>query len=178
MMTETNNATLQQLVNQPYKYGFSTDIEIDTLPPGLNEKIVRNIIKKNNEPDYMFHFRIGALKKWRQMKSPTWAKLDFLEMDYQKIVYYSAPKTKKTLANLDEVDPEIKDTFDKLGISLNEQKRLANVAVDAVFDSVSIATTFKEELEKYGVIFCPISEAIKNYPHLVKQFLGLSLIHI
>lgn len=171
MMTETN-ATLKQLVNQPYKYGFSTDVEIDTLPPGLNEKIIRNIIKKNNEPNYMFHFRIGALKKWRQMKSPNWAKLDFLEMDYQKIVYYSAPKTKKTLANLDEVDPEIKDTFDKLGISLNEQKRLANVAVDAVFDSVSIATTFKAELEKYGVIFCSISEAIKNYPHLVKQFLG------
>ncbi|CAN0325323.1 unnamed protein product [Ascophyllum nodosum] len=166
------NATLQQFVNQPYKYGFFTDIETETLPPGLNEKIIRNIIRKNNEPDYMFQFRIGALKKWRKMKSPTWAKLEFSDIDYQKIIYYSAPKKKKTLSNLNEVDPEIKKTFDKLGISLNEQKRLANVAVDAVFDSVSIVTTFKQELEKYGVIFCPISEAIKTYPHLVKHFLG------
>ena len=170
-MNDTN-ATLQQFVNQPYKYGFFTNIETETLPPGLNEKIIRNILKKNNEPNYMFKFRIGALNKWRKMKSPNWAQLDFLDINYQKIIYYSAPKTKKTLTNLDEVDLEIKNTFDKLGISLNEQKRLANVAVDAVFDSVSIVTTFKEELEKYGVIFCPISEAIKNYPHLIKHFLG------
>nr|YP_009330450.1 sufB [Coccophora langsdorfii]ANS72222.1 sufB [Coccophora langsdorfii] len=166
------NTNLQQFVNQPYKYGFFTNIETETLPPGLNEKIVRNILRKNNEPDYMFKFRIGALKRWRKIKKPTWSKLDLLDIDYQKIIYYSVPKKKKTLANLDEIDPEIKKTFDKLGISLNEQKRLANVAVDAIFDSVSIATTFKEELEKYGVIFCSISKAIKNYPHLVKYFLG------
>lgn len=170
-MNETNT-TLEKLVNQPYKYGFSTDIEIETLPPGLNEKIIRNIIKKNKEPDYMFHFRMGALKKWRKMKSPNWAKLDFLDIDYQKIVYYSAPKTKKKLKDLNEINPELKETFDKLGISLNEQKRLANVAIDAVFDSVSITTTFKSELEKSGVIFCSISEAIKNYPHLIQTFLG------
>lgn len=166
------NATLKKLVNQPYKYGFSTNIEIEALPPGLSEKIIRNIIKKNNEPDYMFQFRTRALKKWRKMKSPKWAKLDFLEIDYQKIVYYSAPKLKKTLSNIEEVNPELKKTFDKLGISLNEQKRLANVAVDAVFDSVSIATTFKDELAKYGVIFCSISDAIKNYPNLINKFLG------
>nr|YP_011007091.1 hypothetical protein V2492_pgp008 [Phaeostrophion irregulare]WAM64378.1 hypothetical protein [Phaeostrophion irregulare] len=166
------NTTLEKLVNQPYKYGFSTDVETETLPPGLNEKIIRNILKKNNEPDYMFHFRMGALKKWRKMKSPKWAKLDFPEIDYQKIVYYSAPKLKKKLTNLNEIDPELKETFDKLGISLNEQKRLANVAVDAVFDSVSITTTFKSELEKSGVIFCSISEAIKCYPHLIQNFLG------
>ncbi|CAM9097564.1 unnamed protein product [Sphacelaria rigidula] len=170
-MNETNT-TLEKIVNQPYKYGFSTNIEIETLPPGLNEKIIRNIIKKNKEPDYMFHFRMGALKKWRKMKSPNWAKLDFLDIDYQNIVYYSAPKTKTKLNDLNEINPEIKETFDKLGISLNEQKRLANIAVDAVFDSVSITTTFKSELEKSGVIFCSISEAIKNYPHLIQTFLG------
>lgn len=166
------NSTLQEIVNQPYKYGFSTEIEIESLPPGLNENIIRNILQKNNEPEYMFHFRMGALKKWRKMRSPKWSKLNFSDVDYQKIVYYSAPKQKKTLNSLDDLDPEIKNTFDKLGISLNEQKRLANVAIDAVFDSVSIATTFKSELEKFGVIFCPISLAIKNYPHLIQNFLG------
>ena len=166
------NSTLETLVNQPYKYGFSTDIEIETLPAGLNENTIRNIVKKKKEPDYMFHFRIAALKKWRKMQKPKWAKLDFLDIDFQKIIYYSAPKQKETLSSLDELDPQIKDTFDKLGISLNEQKRLANVAIDAVFDSVSIATTFKSELEKCGVIFCSISTAISKYPHLIKKFLG------
>lgn len=167
------NSTLETIVNQPYKYGFSTDIEIETLPPGINENIIRKIIKKKNESDYMFQFRMGALKKWRKMKGPKWAKLEFPDLNYQKIVYYSAPKQKKTLHSLDELDPQIKETFDKLGISLNEQKRLANVAVDAVFDSVSIATTFKAELEKFGVIFCPISTAIQKYPHLIQKFLGV-----
>ncbi|CAL8412608.1 unnamed protein product [Dictyota dichotoma] len=166
------NSTLENIVNQPYKYGFSTDIPIETLPPGLNENIIRKILQKNNEPDYMFQFRIGALKKWRRMKKPRWANLNFLDIDYQKIVYYSAPKQKKALNSLDELDPKIKETFEKLGISLNEQKRLANVAIDAVFDSVSIATTFTAELEKVGVIFCPISIAITKYSHLIKKFLG------
>ena len=166
------NSTLETLVNQPYKYGFSTEIEIETLPAGLNENTIRNIVRKKNEPDYMFHFRIAALKKWRKMQRPNWAKLDFADIDFQKIVYYSAPKQKKTLSSLEELDPQIKETFDKLGISLNEQKRLANVAIDAVFDSVSIATTFKAELEKCGVIFCSISTAITKYPHLIKKFLG------
>lgn len=164
--------TLENLVNQPYKYGFSTKVEIETLPAGLNENIIRSIIRKKNEPDYMFHFRSAALKKWRKMQGPNWAKLDFPDIDFQKIVYYSAPKQKKTLNSLDELDPQLKETFDKLGISLSEQKRLANVAVDAVFDSVSIATTFKGELEKCGVIFCPISIAVTKYPHLIKKFLG------
>lgn len=166
------NATLQKFVNQPYKYGFSTDIDIDSIAPGLNENVIRKILQKNNEPEYMFHFRIGALKRWRKMQEPKWAELDFLDIDYQKIVYYSAPKQKKVLNSLDELDPKIKDTFERLGISLNEQKRLANVAIDAVFDSVSIATTFKSELEKFGVIFCSISTAIKKYPHLIQNFLG------
>nr|YP_011006245.1 hypothetical protein V2485_pgp008 [Dictyotopsis propagulifera]WAM63249.1 hypothetical protein [Dictyotopsis propagulifera] len=170
-MTEVNSI-LQKLVNRPYKYGFSTDIEIDSIPPGLNENIIRKIVQKNNEPDFMFHFRVGALKKWRKMKGPKWAELDFLDINYQKIVYYSAPKQKKTIKSLDELDPKIRDTFDKLGISLNEQKRLANVAIDAVFDSVSLGTTFKSELEKFGVIFCSISLAIKKYPHLLQNFLG------
>ncbi|CAM9090295.1 unnamed protein product [Discosporangium mesarthrocarpum] len=167
-----DNTTLKNLVNQPYKYGFSTDIEIETLPPGLNEKIIRNIIKKNNEPDYMLEFRLKAFKKWKKMQSPNWAQLNLPNINYQNIIYYSAPKFKKTLSSMDEVSPELKLTFDKLGISLNEQKRLSNVAIDAVFDSVSIATTFKDELAKYGVIFCPISDAIKKYPKLIKKFLG------
>lgn len=167
-----NNVKIEKLINKPYKYGFSTEIDVETIPPGLNENIIRKILKKNNEPSYMFDFRMTALKKWRKMREPSWAELDYLNLDYQKIIYYSAPKQKKILNSLDEVDPKLKDTFDKLGISLNEQKRLANVAIDAVFDSVSIATTFKSELEKFGVIFCPISTAIKRYPHLIQNFLG------
>ena len=163
---------LENIVNQPYKYGFSTTIDSETLPPGLNESVLRNIVEKNNEPNYMFQFRTQALKKWRRMKSPQWAKLNLPKINYQKIIYYSAPKVKKTLSNIDKIDPELKRTFEKLGISLDEQKRLANVAVDAVFDSVSIATTFKEELAKSGVIFCSMSDAIKVYPHLVRKFLG------
>ncbi|CAM9093243.1 unnamed protein product [Choristocarpus tenellus] len=166
------NPTLKKLVNQPYKYGFSTDIEIETIPPGLNKNIIQTIINKNNEPDYMFDFRIRALDKWKKIKNPNWAQLILPDINYQKIIYYSAPKIKKTLNSLDEVSLELRNTFDKLGISLNEQKRLTNVAVDAVFDSVSITTTFKDELSKYGVIFCSISDAIKNYPNLIKTFLG------
>ena len=165
-----NNLT--KLVNQPYKYGFSTDIEKDTIEKGLNEDIVRLISKKKNEPDFMLNFRLKAFKQWKKLQAPTWAQLKIPKIDFQDITYYSAPKVKKKLNSLDEVDPELLDTFEKLGISLTEQKRLTNVAVDVVFDSVSIGTTFREELAEYGVIFCSISEAVQEYPELLEKYLG------
>ena len=170
-MTKTEKV-LTNLVNQPYKYGFSTSLETETLEPGLTEEVVNFISRKKNEPEFMKNFRQRGYKKWKSMDYPDWAQFNSPKIDYQKIVYYSAPKTKKSLNSLDEVDPEIRKTFEKLGISLNEQKRLSNVAIDAVFDSVSIITTFKDELAKYGVIFCSISEAIKKYPKLIQKFLG------
>jgi Fe-S cluster assembly protein SufB len=170
-MTSSEN-NLKHLVNQPYKYGFTTTIESESLAPGLNEEVIKIISAKKNEPSFMLDFRLKAFKKWSKMKAPEWAHLSTPKIDYQNIVYYSAPKKKKLLNDLNEVDPELKRTFDKLGISLNEQKRLANVAIDVVFDSVSITTTFKDELAKYGVIFCSISEAIIKYPNLIKKFLG------
>lgn len=163
---------LDQLVSQPYKYGFSTQIDNDRLPAGLNETIIRLLSEKKNEPNFMFESRLQALKLWEELKEPNWAELTHSPIDYQDLTYYSAPKSKKKLNSLNDVDPELLKTFDKLGISLMEQKRISNVAVDAVFDSVSIATTFKNELAKFGVIFCPISEAIQNYPDLVKTYLG------
>ena len=166
------DTNLTKLVNQPYKYGFSTDIEKDIIEKGLNENVVRLISKKKNEPEFLLNFRLKAFKKWKKMQCPSWAQLKFSEIDYQDIIYYSAPKIKKKLDSLDDVDPELLETFEKLGISLTEQKRLTNVAVDAVFDSVSIATTFKEELAEYGVIFSSISEAIQDYPELIKKYLG------
>jgi len=168
-MEKTN---LENLVNQPYKYGFSTNIEKERILPGLNEETVRAISAKKNEPSFMLDFRLKAYKKWRTLEEPDWAKINYPKINYEDIIYYSAPKTKKKLNSIDEVDPELRETFEKLGISLNEQKRLANVAVDVVFDSVSIATTFREELEKVGVIFCPISEAVQKYPELIKKYLG------
>jgi Fe-S cluster assembly protein SufB len=170
-MTKTDNK-LENLVNQAYKYGFSTSIETESLPPGLSEEVIMLISKKKNEPTFMLEFRLRAYKKWKKMSCPDWAQLSKPNLDYQSIVYYSAPKMKKVFEKMEDVDPELRRTFDKLGISLNEQKRLANVAVDVVFDSVSITTTFKDELAKYGVIFCSISEAITKYPHLIKKFLG------
>jgi Fe-S cluster assembly protein SufB len=170
-MTNFDN-NIKNLVNQPYKYGFSTTIETETLAPGLNEEIIKIISNKKKEPNFMLNFRLKAYKKWKRLKSPDWAKLSIPDLNYQNIVYYSAPKIKKVLDSLDQVDPELKRTFDKLGISLQEQKKLTNVAVDVVFDSVSITTTFKDELAKSGVIFCSISEAIIKYPKLVKKFLG------
>nr|YP_010172885.1 sufB protein [Eucampia zodiacus]QSH90657.1 sufB protein [Eucampia zodiacus] len=169
---KTLNTDITKLVNQPYKYGFSTKIEKDIIEKGLNENIVRLISKKKNEPKFLLDFRLKAFKKWEQMTCPEWAHLKFSEIDYQDISYYSAPKAKKKLNSLDEVDPELLETFEKLGISLSEQKRLTNVAVDVVFDSVSIATTFKEELAQHGVIFCSISEAIQEYPDFIKKYLG------
>ncbi len=167
------SATVKSLVNQPYKYGFVTDIEADTIPRGLSEDVVRLISAKKNEPQFMLDFRLRAYRHWLKMEEPQWAHVNYPPIDYQNIIYYSAPKqSKKKLDSLDEVDPTLLETFEKLGISLSEQKRLANVAVDAIFDSVSIATTFKEKLAKEGVIFCSISEALQEHPELVKKYLG------
>nr|YP_010330252.1 cysteine desulfurase activator complex subunit SufB [Porphyridium aerugineum]UNJ17968.1 cysteine desulfurase activator complex subunit SufB [Porphyridium aerugineum] len=165
-------ASLEQLVNTPYKYGFKTEIEVEEFPRGINEDIIRLISSKKNEPSFMLEFRLQAFKVWKKLSPPNWSALNIPNIDYQNIIYYSVPKFKKKMNSLDEVNPELIDTFNKLGIPLNEQKRLANVAIDAVFDSVSIATTFKEDLAKVGVIFCSISEAIQKYPDLVRKYLG------
>ncbi|GAA6616713.1 Fe-S cluster assembly protein SufB [Scytonema sp. NUACC26] len=167
------SATVKTLVNQPYKYGFVTDIEADTIPRGLSEEIVRLISAKKNEPEFMLEFRLKAFRQWQKMAEPTWPSVKYPAIDYQNIIYYSAPKQKKQKLNsLEEVDPTLLETFEKLGIPLSEQKRLANVAVDAIFDSVSVATTFKEKLAKDGVIFCSISEALQEHPDLVQKYLG------
>jgi Fe-S cluster assembly protein SufB len=165
-------STIEQIASQEYKYGFVTDIEADQAPPGLNEDIIRLISAKKNEPEWMLDFRLKALRHWTTMKEPTWANVKYGPIDYQSICYYSAPKQKKKLNSLDEVDPELRATFAKLGISLEEQKRLSGVAVDAVFDSVSVATTFRSELAKVGVIFCSFSDAVQNHPDLVRKYLG------
>ncbi|MCR9073264.1 MAG: Fe-S cluster assembly protein SufB [Alphaproteobacteria bacterium] len=174
-MTEQKNKTnfeINQVINQPYKYGFKTNIEKEIFPIGLNENIIKLIVNKKKEPKFLLNFRLKAYKKWLQTKFPTWANLQINSLDFDKISYYSIPKKKKKLNSLEEVDPEILRTFEKLGISLDEQKKLSNVAVDAVFDSVSIGTTYKEKLAKSGVIFCSISEAIQDYPKLIEKFLG------
>jgi Fe-S cluster assembly protein SufB len=165
-------STIEQLANQEYKYGFVTDIESDIAPPGINEDIVRLISAKKNEPEWLLELRLKALRHWLTMKEPTWANVHYNPIDYQGIRYYSAPKQKKKLNSIDEVDPELRATFDKLGISLEEQKRLSGVAVDAVFDSVSVATTFQAELAKMGIIFCSFSEAVQKHPDLVRKYLG------
>lgn len=165
-------ATVQTLVNQPYKYGFTTDIATDSIPPGINEDVVRLISAKKNEPEFMLEFRLKAYRQWLKMDEPKWAHVNYPPINYQDIVYFTAPKQQEKKASLDEVDPTLLETFEKLGISLSEQKRLSNVAVDAVFDSVSVATTFREQLAKDGVIFCSISEALKDYPDLVEKYLG------
>jgi Fe-S cluster assembly protein SufB len=166
-------ATVQALVNQPYKYGFVTQIESETIPKGLSEDVVRTISAKKNEPEFMLEFRLRAYHQWLKMTEPEWAHVSYPPIDYQSVSYYSAPKqAKKKLESIDDVDPELLATFEKLGIPLSEQKRLSNVAVDAVFDSVSIATTFKKDLAKVGVIFCSISEALQEYPELIKKYLG------
>ena len=175
MVNQSNkvlNKNITKLVNQDYQYGFSTSIEKDIIEKGLNEKTVQLISQKKKETPFLLNFRLKAYKKWKQMPEPNWAYLKFPEIDYQDIIYYSAPKSQKKLKDLSEVDPELLETFEKLGISLSEQKRLANVAIDAVFDSVSIATTFQEELSKHGVIFSSISEAINDYPDLIEKYLG------
>ena len=169
---------LQERLNQRYEAGFYTDIESDTVPPGLDEDIIRFISAKKDEPDWMTEWRLKAYRHWLTMKRPTWAHVKFPEPDYQGIRYYSAPKSEKDRPqSLDEVDPKLLETYDTLGIPLHEQKQLAGVAVDAVFDSVSVATTFKEELAKHGVIFCSFSEAVHNYPEIVREHLGSVVPH-
>ncbi|MGZ8780688.1 MAG: Fe-S cluster assembly protein SufB [Thermoanaerobaculia bacterium] len=166
------NETIQEIAKQDYKYGFVTDIESDVVAPGLNEDVVRLISQKKGEPEWLLEWRLKAFRHWTTMKEPTWANVHYAQIDYQAISYYSAPKQKKKLNSLDEVDPELRLTFEKLGISLEEQKRLTGVAVDAVFDSVSVATTFRAELAKFGIIFCSFSDAVRDHPELVRQYLG------
>ncbi|GMH43856.1 hypothetical protein BSKO_11790 [Bryopsis sp. KO-2023] len=163
---------IQNILSKPYKWGFKTIIESETFPKGLSKDVVRAISAKKNEPEWMLDFRLKAYRRWLTMEEPKWSDNKYPKFDYQGISYYSEPKEVAKKQSLDEVDPELLATFDKLGIPLNEQKRLANVAVDAVFDSVSIATTFREELSKHGVIFCSISEAVKEYPDLVRKHMG------
>jgi Fe-S cluster assembly protein SufB len=175
MVNQSNkilNKNISKLVNQTYQYGFSTTIEKDIIEKGLNEKTIKLISQKKKETNFLLNFRLKAYKKWKQMVEPEWAYIKFPQIDYQDIIYYSAPKSQKKLKDLSEVDPELIKTFKKLGISLTEQKRLANVAMDVVFDSVSIGTTFQKELQKYGVIFCSISEAVNEYEQLIEKYLG------
>ena len=171
-MAYTEEELKKELENQEYQYGFTTDIESETFPVGLNEDIVRSISKKKNEPEWMTEWRLEAYSAWKNMEEPNWHNVNYKKPDFQKISYYSAPKTKNNLKSLDEVDPELIKTFNKLGISTEEQKKLSGVAVDIVMDSVSVATTFRETLAEKGIIFCSISEAIKDYPELVKKYIG------
>ena len=164
--------TLEDLTQREYKYGFVTDIEAETVPRGLNEEIIRAISAKKNEPEFMLEWRLKAYRHWLTMKEPTWANVHYPRIDYQSIIYYSAPKSTKGPKSLEEVDPELLKTYEKLGIPLAEQGRLAGVAVDAVFDSVSVATTFKEKLKELGIIFCSFSEAVLEHPDLVQPYLG------
>ncbi|MFA7326960.1 MAG: Fe-S cluster assembly protein SufB [Candidatus Kapaibacterium sp.] len=172
-MTDFNEDKLiEEVTTSDYKYGFTTDIEQEFAPKGLNEDIVRFISAKKEEPEFMLEWRLKAYRHWLTMKDPMWAKVDFPKIDYQDVYYYAAPKKKPQLDSLDEVDPELLDTFKKLGISIDEQKRLTGVAVDIVVDSVSVKTTFQKQLKEMGVIFCPMSEAVKEHPELVKKYLG------
>src|ERR1700682_2854087 len=166
-------STAEILANREYKYGWVTDIEAETIPRGLSEDTVRLISAKKDEPEWMLDFRLKAYRHWLTMEEPRhWPNVSFPEVDYQDMIYYSAPKQKATVASLDEVDPELLKTFEKLGIPLSEQKQLSGVAVDLVFDSVSVATTYKEKLKKHGVIFCSFSEAVREHPEIVKKYLG------
>ncbi len=171
-MSNTESQELEQLTNQEYKYGFVTEIEADSVPKGLNEDVIKTISQKKGEPEWMLEWRLKAYHHWLTMKEPEWPNVKYPKIDYQDIIYYSAPVQKKKLNSMDEVDPELLKTFSKLGIPLEEQKIFAGVAVDAVFDSVSVATTFKAKLAEMGIIFCPISEALQEHPELVRQYLG------
>src|SRR6202171_5352622 len=168
---------IEALVNREYAYGFVTDIETDTVPAGLNEGIIRLISAKKNEPEFMLEWRLKAYRRWLTMKEPHWGNVKYPAIDYNSLVYYSAPKSVKPLQSLDEVDPELLRTYEKLGISLTEQKFLAGVAVDAIFDSVSVGTTMREELGKLGIIFCSFGEAVQNHPELIEKYLGTVVPH-
>ncbi len=169
---KTTSRAIQQLADQEYKYGFVTDIEAETIPKGLDENVIRVISEKKGEPGFMLEWRLKAYRQWLTMKEPHWPNVTYPPVDYQDIIYYSAPRKKKALKGLDEVDPELLKTYQKLGISLEERKRLSGVAVDAVFDSVSVATTFKKKLAELGIIFCSFSDAVRNHPDLVRKYLG------
>tara|TARA_B100000809_G_scaffold233800_1_gene250783 strand:+ start:1933 stop:3378 length:1446 start_codon:yes stop_codon:yes gene_type:complete len=168
----TATRTIEKITNQDYKYGFVTDVDSDTIPKGLNEDVVRLISHKKGEPEWLLDWRLKAYRLWTTMVEPEWPNVTYSKIDYQAISYYSAPKKKPTLKSMDEVDPEIRSTFEKLGIPLEEQKMLSGVAVDAVFDSVSVATTFREKLGEMGIIFCSFSEAVREHPDLVRTYLG------
>jgi Fe-S cluster assembly protein SufB len=171
------SSSIEALVNREYQYGFTTDIEAETLPPGLSEETVRFISAKKQEPAWLLEWRLKAFRRWQQMTEPRWPNVSYPPIDYQAASYYSAPKSVKPLASLDEVDPKLLETYEKLGISLNEQKRLAGVAVDAVFDSVSVGTTFREELAKEGILFMSFGEAVREHPELVRTYLGSVVPH-
>jgi len=176
-MADNSEQVLEKFTAQDYAYGFVTDIESDTFPPGLNEDVIRLISSKKNEPEFLLNWRLHAFQRWQEMEEPHWAFVNYPPINYQDIIYYSAPKSQAQYKSLDEVDPKLLETYDKLGIPLIEQKRLAGVAVDAVFDSVSIATTFREELKKHGVIFCSFSEAAQDHPDLIEKYLGTVVPH-
>src|SRR5918911_1842970 len=165
------SSVLDQLVNKPYEHGFRTEIEAETAPKGLNEDIIRLISRKKNEPEWLLDFRLKAYRHWLTMEEPRWPNVHYPKIDFQDIIYYSAPKPKKK-KSMDEVDPELLRTFEKLGVPMNERAALAGVAVDVIFDSVSVATTYKEKLAKVGIIFCSISEAVRDHPDLVRKYLG------
>jgi Fe-S cluster assembly protein SufB len=171
-MTDTNRTTIEKLASQEYQYGFVTNVEEEKVPKGLNEDIIRLISSKKGEPSWLLDWRLKAYKHWLTMKEPTWANVKYGPIDYQNAYYYSAPKVKTAPKSLDEIDPEIRKTYEKLGIPLVEQQMLAGVAVDAVFDSVSVATTFKDKLSKVGIIFCSFSEAVREHPDLVRKWMG------
>ncbi len=166
------SAALQNLVNQPYKHGFVTDIETESVAKGLSEDVIRLISKKKKEPEWLLEFRLSAYRHWLTMEEPAWANVSYPKIDFQDIIYFSQPKPKKQLASMDEVDPELRRTFEKLGVPLHEQKLMTGVAVDVIFDSVSVTTTYKAKLAEIGIIFCSFSEAVHEHPELVKQYLG------
>lgn len=176
-MKNNQQNIIEEFTSQDYKYGFYTDLDIDVFPKGLSEDTVRAISAKKNEPVFMLEFRLKAYRKWLEMKEPAWAHIKYPPIDYQNIIYYAAPKAKSELKSLDQVDPELIETFNKLGISLDEQKRLSGVAVDAVIDSVSIKTTFSDTLSKYGIIFCSFSEAVQKHPELVQKYMATVVAH-
>ena len=166
------STAIRTLIDQPYKHGFVTDIEADTVPKGLNEDVIRLISRKKNEPDWLLEFRLSAYRHWLTLREPRWPNVTYPAIDFQDIIYYSAPKPRKKLASMDEVDPELKRTFEKLGVPLHEQAALAGVAVDVIFDSVSVTTTYKKKLAEAGIVFCSFSEAVHDHPELVRKYLG------
>jgi Fe-S cluster assembly protein SufB len=166
------SSTLETLVNQPYRHGFVTPIEAETAPKGLNEDIIALISRKKGEPQWLLDFRLKSFRHWQTMSEPTWPNVKYPKIDFQDIIYYAAPKPKAKLASMDEVDPELRRTFEKLGVPLHEQKALAGVAVDVIFDSVSVTTTYKQRLAEVGIVFCSMSEAVRDHPELVRRYLG------